>query len=90
MRPAIIVSSMTLGGAANLCWAVMVTSAVNRGWPDDISLEERFEECGLHVPCVIRTAKIASLEVARAERIGRLPEDLVAAVRLRLATHIGL
>lgn len=90
VRPAIVVSRGPLGGSANIFWAVMVTSAANRGWPDDISLEHRFAECGLHVPCVIRTAKIASLEGGRADKVGRLPDDLLQSLLARIAGHLGV
>jgi mRNA interferase MazF len=90
VRPAVVVSSSLLGGEAGLFWSVMITSAANSGWPDDLSLEDRFTECGLKVPCVIRTAKIASLEASRAEKVGRLPQDLLAVLQARLASHLGL
>ena len=89
VRPAVVVSQRLLGGEAGLFWSVMITSAANRGWPDDISLEERFEECGLRVPCVIRTAKMASLEAASASKIGRLPDDLLKLLKARVAVHLG-
>jgi len=90
VRPAVVVSKGLLGGDAGLFWSVMITSAENRGWPDDISLEVRFEECGLRVPCVIRTAKMASLEAASASKIGRLPKDLLKLLQARVAVHLGL
>lgn len=89
MRPAIVVSRGMLGGPAQLFWAVMITSAANRGWPDDISLEERFAECGLRIPCVIRTAKIASLETTRAEPVGQLPPDLLDLLHRKILIHLG-
>jgi mRNA interferase MazF len=90
VRPAVVVSKHLLGGDAQLFWSVMITSAANLGWPDDISLEERFAECGLRIPCVIRTAKFASLEAARASKIGRLPVDLLSVLQARIASHLGL
>jgi mRNA interferase MazF len=59
----------------------MITSAANKGWEGDVSLEARFAECGLNVPCVVRTAKITTVEVNRARKCGTLPADLWAAVR---------
>lgn len=79
-----------MGGNAGLFWSVKITSAANRGWPDDISLEERFDECGLRIPCVIRTAKIASLEAARASKVGQLPVDLLNVLQARIASYLGL
>lgn len=86
MRPALVVSTQPIGGPGPLFWAVMITSAENRGWPDDVSLLDRYAECGLKIPCVIRCAKIATFEAASAGAIGQLPEDLLAEVRRVLST----
>ncbi len=67
-----------------LLWVLMITSAANKGWNGDISLEDRFAECGLHVPCVIRAAKITTVDAARARIDGMLPADLLAKVRRAL------
>ena len=85
-----VLSKKLLGGEAKLFWSVMITSIANRGWPDDVSLEERFAECGLRIPCVVRTAKIASLEAGRASKVGKLPDDLLRLVQTRVASHLGL
>ena len=85
-----MVSAGAIGGKADLLWVLMITSAANRGWPDDISLENRFAECGLRIPCVIRTAKISTIEAGQARKLGALPADLLAAVRARITHHLGL
>lgn len=72
-------------GGAQLLWVLMVTSAANRGWTGDVSLEDRFAECGLQVPCVIRTAKIATIEAGRARAAGAIPADLLGAVQTEMA-----
>lgn len=72
-----------------LGWSLMITSAANAGWPDDISLEERFAECGLPVPCVIRTAKIATVDLSSAPVLGALPGDIWAEVRAKLQHRLG-
>jgi mRNA interferase MazF len=89
MRPALVTSARTIGGPVPLFWAVMITSAENRGWPDDVSLLDRYAECGLKIPCVIRCGKIATFEAAAAAAIGRLPEDLLADVRRVLNTILA-
>jgi mRNA interferase MazF len=89
-RPALVVSTSLLGGDAELLWVLMITSAANRGWPGDISLETRFAECGLNVPCVIRTAKISTVEVGRARRTGTLPDDLFGDVQKIVKIHLNL
>ena len=68
----------------------MITSAANAGWPDDISLEERYAECALPVPCVVRSAKIATVDVKSAALMGRLPHDLFAQVMNRVTGKLGL
>ena len=89
-RPALVVSAGSLGGDAELLWVLMITSAANRGWPGDISLETRFAECSLSVPCVIRTAKISTVEASRARRTGTLPDDLFHEVQQMIKGHLGL
>jgi len=68
-----------------LLWVLMITSAENKAWIGDISLIEHFATCGLPVPSVIRTAKVATVESARATILGRLPEDLLKLVRQQIA-----
>lgn len=85
-----MVSKLLTGHDFSLFWSVMITSAANKGWPDDLSLEDRYGECGLRIPCVIRTAKISSLEAASASKVGRLPADLLVELRAKLAEHLGL
>ena len=72
-----------------LLWVLMVTSAANKGWAGDLSLETRHAECGLAVPCVVRTEKIATVEASIATKIGTLPADLMAGVRRLLAQRLG-
>lgn len=81
-RPALIVAT-GLGGALNLCWALMITAAVNPGWPDDVLIDAD-PATGLQTPSRIRTGKIATLAAANATRIGRLPARPWADVRSRL------
>ncbi len=88
-RPALVISAQSPTPDLDLLWVMMITSAANKGWQGDLSLETRFAECGLEVPCVIRTAKIATVEVSRARRSGRLPKDLFAEVREELRRRLG-
>jgi len=56
-----------------------------------VSLRDRYSECGLAGPCVIRTEKIAVFELARVQgRVGRIPHDLMTIVHQRLMDMIGL
>ncbi len=71
-------------------WVMMITTAVNRGWPGDISLEDNHMTLGLPVPCVLRTEKISTVDVAQARVLGRLDEARMAQVRSRLASILQL
>ena len=88
LRPALVVA--VSGGGADLLWTLMITSAANRGWPDDVSLERRFAECGLPAASVIRVAKIGTVEAASARPIGRLPIDLLGEVMTKLTALLGV
>jgi mRNA interferase MazF len=89
-RPAVVLATPNTQGAAHLIWVMMITSAANRGWPDDISLEEDFKACGLHVPCCIRPAKIATIDVNMAELCGKLPVEILTRVRVVLTDILAL
>lgn len=80
-RPALVIRQVQPATGIDLLWVLMITSAANKGWGGDISLEERFAECGLEVPCVIRTAKVTTIESKRVRRAGALPEPLLVKVR---------
>ena len=71
-RPALVVALPQGLGTPALLWVLMVTSAVNRGWPGDV-LVSNLIQAGLPAASVVRTAKIATIEAADAEQIGRLP-----------------
>jgi len=87
-RPALVVSRGGIGPEGSLLWVVMITSAANQGWADDILIEDH-ESVGLPVASVIRPVKIATIETIRAERVGRLPEPAFARVRSILAGLLG-
>lgn len=78
-RPAVVVSARGLGPDNGLLWAVMVTGAGKARWPGDIDVDD-LELGGLPIPSVVRTAKISTLEVANARRIGMLTDANARAV----------
>lgn len=84
-RPALVISAAPIQGDELLLWVLMITSASNGGWIDDVSLEARFAECGLNVPCVVRTAKISTVAVGSARMLGVLPTDILAIVSTKVA-----
>ena len=58
----------------------MITSAENRGWPDDVPVTN-LKMVGLPFPSLIRSAKIATIDAADASKLGQ-----VSAAQLRLVT----
>ena len=78
-RPALVVSGESLRALHGLVWSVMITSAANRGWPDDVAIKD-LAMAGLPVPSVIRTAKIATIDGAAATRIGAVSKAVLAQV----------
>lgn len=89
-RPAVVVSDGGVGLGERLCWLVMVTSAENRVWPGDVELTADFRAAGLPVASLIRTAKIATVELDRLEPIGGLPDAVHEAVRGQLRERLSL
>jgi len=88
-RPAVVVSDGNLAGG-HLLWVVMITSAENRPWPGDISLESDFASFGLPAPSLVRPTKIATIEAAHAEVIGQLTSDLMQKLAAELRRYLGL
>lgn len=80
-RPALVIRALSPSPDIPLLWVLMITSSANKGWRGDLSLEQCYRECGLPVPCVIRTAKIATVGAARARKSGAVPLELLGAVR---------
>jgi mRNA interferase MazF len=67
----------------------MITSAENRGWPGDLTVDN-LTQAGLPAPSVIRTAKIATIEVSDATKLGKIPAALLKQVINKLARELGL
>jgi mRNA interferase MazF len=88
-RPALVISSGGIEAAHGLLWVAMITSAENRGWPGDESIED-LSLAGLPVPSVIRTAKLATIEAIDARRLGRVPGVLLRRVKGHLAQELRL
>jgi mRNA interferase MazF len=88
-RPALVVSVQSPVPAIQLLWVLMITSTANKGWQGDVSLETRYAECGLNVPCVVRTAKITTVEAGRARKCGTLPAEIWTEVRAELEGRLS-
>jgi mRNA interferase MazF len=88
-RPALIVSSGDLEEAHRLLWVIMITSAENRGWAGDVVVTN-LGTAGLPVPSLIRTAKIATIEVTDASRLGKVSPAVLRQVMSRIGRELGL
>jgi mRNA interferase MazF len=88
-RPALVVSVGGIETNHQLLWVVMITSAENRGWPGDVTVDN-LEQAGLPAPSVIRTAKIATIEVSDATKLGKIPAALLKQVINKLGRELGL
>lgn len=88
-RPALVVAS-DVGPDGALLWVLMITSAANRRWPDDVAIEQGHAECGLPAPSLVRTAKIATIEARVAEALGRLDNARMVQVRTVLEKQLGI
>jgi mRNA interferase MazF len=82
-RPALVIAAPETTGGPGLLWVLMITSAQNRGWPGDVMVSH-LPQAGLPVPLLIRTEKIATIEVREAETIGTLTRIDRGAVVARL------
>ena len=87
-RPALVIAISNGKGIPRLLWVLMITSAENRGWSGDVEITD-LAGAGLPAASVARTAKIATVEMELAERIGRLAlpdrRRVIDAIRDRLA-----
>lgn len=86
-RPALVVAT-GLGTHGRMVWVLMITSAENRRWPDDIEVADH-AATGLPAPSLIRTAKIATVEADRIERVGAVSADVAASVRGALVDRLS-
>lgn len=87
-RPAFVAAAGALQDQHGLLWVVMVTSAENQGWPDDVTVTAH-RRAGLPVPSLIRTAKMATIEARDAEPLGRAEDGDIERVLERLSSRLG-
>ena len=86
-RPALVIASSKLAGDPGLLWVLMITSAENRGWRDDVAVSD-ISLAGLPVASVIRTAKIATIEAKEAEKLGTVGPEVRAAVEKQTISRL--
>ena len=87
-RPALVISTGDIERRHGLLWVAMITSARNRGWPGDVSVEHH-RQAGLPAPSVIRGAKIATIDADDAARLGQVPTATRERVMAGIAREMG-
>ena len=88
-RPALVVVAGEIEVAHGLLWLLMITSAENRGWPDDVGILD-LDGAGLPAPSIVRPAKIATVDARDAQRLGTLSIVDREAVAAGLRRIIGV
>ena len=88
-RPALIVSTGGIESDHRLLWVAMITSAENRGWPGDVAIND-LDQAGLPAPSVIRTAKIVTIEVSDATRLGKVSAAVLKQVIGKISRELGV
>jgi mRNA interferase MazF len=69
-----------VGLGESLCWVVMITSAENRPWPGDVPFGDGYADAGLPAPSVVRSSKVATVDISRLEPLGRVSSAMLFAV----------
>lgn len=88
-RPALVIATSGPEPEPFLLWVLMITSAAHRRWRGDVEISDP-ASIGLLIPSVIRTAKIATVEIARADPLGEIAAETLAAVRTEVRSRLGL
>lgn len=70
IRPAVVVTTAAFH-RNGVAWCLMITSARHRPWPGDVEIED-LAAAGLIKPCVVRTAKIATVPIGATRALGHL------------------
>jgi mRNA interferase MazF len=83
-RPALVIAAGDIEAEHNLLWVLMITSAENRSWPEDVPVAD-LSSAGLPAASVVRCAKLAPIDARDVERIGKLAR----ANRGAVARHVN-
>lgn len=88
-RPALVVANTGPQAQPFLLWALMITSATHRPWLGDVAIPDH-EAIGLPIPSVIRTAKVATVEITRVDPLGTIDPTTLASVRAEVSRRLDL
>lgn len=83
-RPALVIAAPPAIEAVSILWVLMITSAARGRWPLDVPISD-LHAGGLSHACVVRTAKVTTLDLRLAAQIG----ELSAADRAKVAACLG-
>lgn len=86
-RPALVVAAGNIQAHHSLVWVLMITSADNRRWPSDVAVSD-LVTAGLPAASVVRTPKVAVIDVRDAERLGTLSIADRSAIAANLGEHL--
>jgi mRNA interferase MazF len=84
-RPALVIASFA---QHQLLWVVMITSATNSKWPDDVEIAAA-TKTGLPKASLVRPAKIAVIAQSAAEVIGTCPAAAFKAVQAKIIAFLS-
>ncbi|MDZ4379964.1 MAG: type II toxin-antitoxin system PemK/MazF family toxin [Parvibaculum sp.] len=88
-RPALVVSTGGIEDRHGLLWVAMITSAENRGWNGDVSIDD-LKRAGLPVASIVRPAKLATIEAEDATKLGTLTSGNLAAVLKEIGSELAI
>jgi mRNA interferase MazF len=88
-RPALVVAGGEIEVGHGLLWLLMITSAENRGRPDDVGISD-LDGAGLPASSIVRPSKIAAVDARDAQRLGTLSSVDRDAVATGLRRIIGV
>ncbi len=88
-RPALVVAAGRLTDTYGMLWVAMITSSENRGWDGDVAVSD-IAEAGLPAESIVRTAKLATIDLRDADLLGRLPVADRAAVANGVSAHLAM
>lgn len=87
-RPALVVSGHDFNKQTGLLWVAMITTSKTQ-WLGDIAIPDH-SKCGLPVPSIIRTSKIATIEAGRVIRVaGSLSDQTINDVWQSITGHMS-
>jgi mRNA interferase MazF len=72
-RPALVLAVCEPVPGLTLAWVLMITSAANAGWAGDVPIAD-LGAAGLSRPSIVRTAKVATIDLEAAGRLGGLAD----------------